>query len=74
MNFKALRSAAGLGNRAEFCMHTGISPRTLTDYDCGHSAPPIILIRYLRLLANGCSICAMRKRADITHPSETQRE
>ena len=72
MNFRALREAAGLGDRSKFSESTGISLRTLSDYDNEHSAPPLVLIKYLRMLANGCQVCQMRKRANITHPAETK--
>ncbi|MBQ6470880.1 MAG: hypothetical protein IJJ33_02755 [Victivallales bacterium] len=69
-NFVALRTAAGFPGREEFAVHAGISLRSVTDYDHDHREPPLCLVLYLRLLANGCQYCPMRQRANIIHPGE----
>lgn len=70
-NFSDLRIAAGLGNRTDFLCECGVSERTLVDYDNNKREPPIILVKYLRLLANGCKLCPLaRRNANQPHNKE----
>ena len=73
-NFIELRTAAGLGDRDNFCQETGLSERTLTALDNDKAEPSPILLKYLRLMANGCHWCSMRKRANEKHQSEKKEE
>lgn len=68
-NFRSLRLAAGF-DRQDFITELSISERTLCDYDNDKREPPIVLIRYLRLLANGCKLCPLARRAATIHRTE----
>ncbi|MBQ7650913.1 MAG: hypothetical protein IJS15_08135 [Victivallales bacterium] len=69
-NFRSLRQAAGF-DRQTFIAELCISERTLCDYDNDRREPPIVLIRYLRLLANGCKLCPLAKHNAATiHKAE----
>lgn len=59
--FVELRRAAGLGNRMDFMIECQVSERTLVDYDNDKRNPPIVLVKYLRLLANGCKLCPLAR-------------
>lgn len=72
-NFKQLRQTAGLGDNDEFCRVTGLSQRTLWSLDNNRSEPAPILLRHLRLLANGCQWCTMATRAESEHPCEKEK-
>ena len=61
INFVELRRAAGLGNRMDFIIECQVSERTLVDYDNDKRNPPIVLVKYLRLLANGCKLCPLAR-------------
>ncbi len=73
-NFVELRTAAGLGDRDNFCRETGLSERTLSSMDNDKAEPSPILLKYLRLMANGCHYCVMSKRANEPHQSEKPQE
>ncbi len=72
-NFLELRTAAGLGDREQFCAVTGLSDRTLSNYDNDKADPATVLVKFLRLLANGCAYCALVKRANQSHPCESSK-
>ena len=69
--FTDLRRAAGLGNRKKFAVVTGISLRSLSAFDNDHRDPPVLLIRYLRLLAGGCRFCPNLKRENQPKENNT---
>ncbi len=73
-NFVELRTAAGLGDRDKFCAETGMSQRTLSSLDNDKAEPSTVLLKYLRLMANGCHWCRMRTRANEKHQSEKTEE
>lgn len=61
-NFTELRKAAGLADRNDFMLECGVSERSLVEYDTGKRNPPMILVKFLRLLANGCKLCPLAHR------------
>ena len=69
-NFADLRKAAGLGDRNAFLMELQISERSLSEYDNDKRNPPIVLVKYLRLLANGCKLCPLARRNAQPHTTE----
>ena len=69
-NFVELRTAAGLGDRAKFLSATGLSDRTLTAYDHDKAEPSLVLLKFLRMLANGCLFCAQAQNRIKPHKCE----
>jgi hypothetical protein len=69
-NFRSLRQAAGFADRQKFITELCISERTLCGYDNDEREPPVVLVRFLRLLANGCKLCPLARRAATIHKTE----
>lgn len=61
MNFRDLRIKAGFEDRKALMAECGISERALSDYDNDKREPPLALVKYLRLLANGCKLCPLAR-------------
>lgn len=71
-HFVQLRTEAGLGDRAAFLRATGLSDRTLTAYDNDRAEPSLVLLKLLRMLANGCLYCAHAQKR--TQPCNCEKE
>lgn len=69
-HFRSLRQAAGFADRQKFIIELSISERTLCSYDNDEREPPVVLVRYLRLLANGCKLCPLARRAATINKAE----